>query len=369
MGEVERMSAKGIKVGRFQNTGIFDKYLYASVLQKSIRRGYVDTALQVAALFLQHQPDYIWRRINIIALEDVGVANIELVNSCLWLSGKKDWRRKNGGDEEILFDLIRELCRSPKDRNFCDAVEAADHHPEFKAVREQYCEQSDDFLVEVISNPDTGLYHRILATWVLMGTSRYPAKKLVSYRNQVTRVVQSYQSMNLPQPVMDAFMMAKGKSSDNMAVGIIPVWMHVVGKRSVQLISHDLDMPLIAQEEMLSDEIVNGIPLAALDKHTWQGKKAIERFCHGCAPLNEFLRQHVRQEEWVRYVGWVLFCIEGDNVNLRLRYEGYDDAKWRMLEGQLLTIRFRQKNLNMLKFVVKANLFQINLNRLVCVSS
>lgn len=345
------MSANGIKTQRVQPKGIFEKYLYSSVLQKSVRRCYVESALNASRLFLEHDPAYIWRRINIIALEDVGIANLDLVSRCLWVSGKKDWRKKNGGDEHILYELIEAMCLSAKDRNFCDAVEAADHHPDFRDVRYEYSGLSDEQLVELITSTQTGLYHRIIATWVLMGTSRYPSKNITSYRNQSDKVIGAYIALGVPEKVIELFKLAKGKSSDNMAVGIMPVWFHVVTQKLVQS---------VAREKLLSDEIVNGIPLAAFDKHTWQGKKAIERFCYSCTPLNEFLKQHVRQEEWVRYVGWVLFCIEGDNVNRRLKYEGYFEPKWRMLEGQLITTTFLRGNLSHLKTIMLQNLHSLN---------
>lgn len=192
-----------------------------------------------------------------------------------------------------------------------------------------------------------------------MGTSRYPSKNITTYRNQAERVIEAYRALGVPENVIDLFRLAKGKSSDNMAVGIMPVWMNYYGH--VQ--GNATRVNMFAPEAILSNVHVREIPLAALDKHTWQGKKAIERFCYTCAPLNEFLKQHVRQEEWVRYVGWVLFCIEGDNVNLRLEYQGYDDPKWRMLEGQLVTTNSAPFLLNELIKIVAQNITGLNIYR------
>ena len=54
----------------------FDKWVCSSALQKSLRRGYLDTALLMARAFLDNDPAYFWRRINVIMLEDVGITTV-----------------------------------------------------------------------------------------------------------------------------------------------------------------------------------------------------------------------------------------------------------------------------------------------------
>ncbi len=57
-----------------------DRYIALSALQKAIRRGHEDLALRAAMNLMIGGPHAIWRRLGIIAFEDIGVANIDAVD-------------------------------------------------------------------------------------------------------------------------------------------------------------------------------------------------------------------------------------------------------------------------------------------------
>jgi len=50
-----------------------------SALQKAVRRGEEDLALRAAMNLRIDGPHAIWRRLGIIAFEDIGIANIDVV--------------------------------------------------------------------------------------------------------------------------------------------------------------------------------------------------------------------------------------------------------------------------------------------------
>src|SRR5690349_15658793 len=52
------------------------KWRVSSAWQKAIRRGNVEVAIRMAEGLYSLDPPYAWRRINVIALEDIGVANL-----------------------------------------------------------------------------------------------------------------------------------------------------------------------------------------------------------------------------------------------------------------------------------------------------
>ena len=56
-----------------------DRYVALSTLQKAIRRGEEALALRAAATLRIEGPHALWRRLGIIAFEDIGVANIDAV--------------------------------------------------------------------------------------------------------------------------------------------------------------------------------------------------------------------------------------------------------------------------------------------------
>ncbi len=96
-----------------------DTSLLASLWQKAIRRGHDGWAM-AAALELQHRDhDYVWRRIRVIALEEVSVANLPLVAQVLAIAGKRVLRGQLG-DRLLISHLTKELTRSRKCRTPCD---------------------------------------------------------------------------------------------------------------------------------------------------------------------------------------------------------------------------------------------------------
>jgi len=51
-------------------------WLAMSLLQKAVRRGRSDLALRAAATLLRDAPDRLWRRLGVIAFEDVGLGSL-----------------------------------------------------------------------------------------------------------------------------------------------------------------------------------------------------------------------------------------------------------------------------------------------------
>jgi hypothetical protein len=56
---------------------VADPWVISSLLQKSIRRGETDTAQRSARTFYQLKGSAIWRRLMVIAFEDIGIGSVE----------------------------------------------------------------------------------------------------------------------------------------------------------------------------------------------------------------------------------------------------------------------------------------------------
>lgn len=100
----------------------------SSALQKSIRRGFADDALYWAVeLDLAGFPEYVWKRLRIIASEDVGAAAPSLVVEIRalyenWkeLRSKRDAR--HAPERLFLVDAVLRLARAPKSREVDHAL-------------------------------------------------------------------------------------------------------------------------------------------------------------------------------------------------------------------------------------------------------
>ncbi|HLL69435.1 MAG TPA: hypothetical protein VK453_27515 [Micromonosporaceae bacterium] len=88
-----------------------------SVLQKDIRRGNVDNAVLAAYEMLSTSAEvaeHLWRRLKLIAVEDVGMGQplAPLLVECL----HRNFRAVAGGDTMMAVHAVRLLAMSEKDR-------------------------------------------------------------------------------------------------------------------------------------------------------------------------------------------------------------------------------------------------------------
>lgn len=94
----------------------------ASALQKSIRRGLSDDALFWATeLDLAGYPEYVWKRLKIVASEDVGLASPEtslLIHSLYssWVDQRKKKDERHAPERLFIVHAVLALAAAPKSR-------------------------------------------------------------------------------------------------------------------------------------------------------------------------------------------------------------------------------------------------------------
>ena len=116
--------------------------LLSSCWQKSIRRGDADTAIDCAVALHRLNPAYVFRRLRGVALEEVSIADLQLVAQVLAVAGKHSLHRKLG-ERELVASLTARLAAAPKCRTACDLlmwlpptaskIDGRIRHPEFSA--------------------------------------------------------------------------------------------------------------------------------------------------------------------------------------------------------------------------------------------
>lgn len=95
------------------------KWRLVSGLQNAIRRNDPEVAVRCADALLELDPAYLWRRLKVIALEDVGFGNLLACGVTFEASKARDFRRKIG-ERTVLAVVVSELADSVKDRSLCD---------------------------------------------------------------------------------------------------------------------------------------------------------------------------------------------------------------------------------------------------------
>ncbi|SEC76443.1 hypothetical protein [Rhodobacter sp. 24-YEA-8] len=85
-----------------------------SLLQKAVRRGRLELALQAASTLLEIAPDRFWRRAGIIAFEDIGVADLTTAGIVTVALEGKRFRQRLGGEWAVAAAITIRMVACPK---------------------------------------------------------------------------------------------------------------------------------------------------------------------------------------------------------------------------------------------------------------
>ena len=156
-----------------------DRYIALSALQKAIRRGEEELALRAAMNLMIGGPHAIWRRLGIIAFEDIGVADIDAVGWVTVVIGKPDVRQRLGGEWRVADFLIRTLCRSAKCRATDELTCLLEYAPALADLRDELPGLSLRQRISRAKNFTGGIEAQGLATWCAIGTDKITSSELM----------------------------------------------------------------------------------------------------------------------------------------------------------------------------------------------
>ncbi len=104
----------------------------ASAMQKCIRRGMVDDSCYWANQLFERYPHYVWRRLSVCAVEDIGMANTLVVQELLaarasfYAGGELKFAANDpvsfSRGRMLMLQAVRDLAASPKSRESDDMV-------------------------------------------------------------------------------------------------------------------------------------------------------------------------------------------------------------------------------------------------------
>lgn len=223
------------------------RWLEASTLQKAIRRNLPDIATDMAARLYERQAHRLTRRLGIICLEDVGLANIGLAHDYL------NWMHRT--DAPTLKDVtvwVEKLCASPKSRLLTHISLAAKWHEDYKTARlEAEFSEPAAVMEQVRSEPDP-----MAALAMVMGLKR----------NLLLRHLHEQVGGRL----YNILKVAGRFHLEGLDLALIPTY----GMEAERVITNDIAAPAM----------LHGFPIFAYDAHTLLGQRAIQRWAKANFP-------------------------------------------------------------------------------------
>lgn len=289
-----------------------NRWLLVSSLQKSVRRGLANEAANLWDVAKELDKFHVMYRASIIAIEDVGLGNPELVHDFLSTSLKKANLAEKGGDDYVRKVII-DLSNSVKDRTACDATWLASKisPPNLENITlEQYYRDNQLDIIE-----------RSLAGWLLVGTKKIKHGLLTEKDEQsnIELFLDINKDLGVDEKILEVVKASYGyhKEPHIFAYPLLSLALKNEQERKMGSFTtgdpfgKDFDTPIYYHR---------GIPIlmSAVDGHTSEGKKVLEKVKQQ-ANIQKII-SHLPEEVQSYLLKHALFKAEGQVVNKRLFY-------------------------------------------------
>lgn len=279
-------------------------WLAMSLLQKSVRRGRADLALNAAATLLRDAPDRLWRRLGGIAFEDVGLGSLPTVGLTVAALTGKRFRAAIGGDWAVASVVVKALAEAPKSRATDDLYMALETLPALADTRRALAAETNPRL-RLIALATPHLHCRALATLFLLGTDR-PGGKLPVRRGEVALAFDLLDELGTAPTTLAICREGYRKTGEALP----PLLALLALENGLRAGTTDDPLP--------PEVMIGGVPGWALDMFTREGKLALSRLAATQAGVAEFARAMLPPGQRVGFLGQVLFRVEGGLLTRRV---------------------------------------------------
>jgi hypothetical protein len=321
-----------------------DPWVVSSLLQKSIRRGEAQIAQDAAFTLMKLNGAAIWRRLMVVAFEDVGVANIDAVTAVVAASSDAALRKSCGGNNHIAIHLARLLAASPKDRSADYLVGAKDHPALANFARTIRDASVEDILLGLGDNTLS------LPSKAISAFFAAPKRYRVGSRASLDCLLGAYRELGVPEDLLAATQIAASRTREPITVMVPLIWLAAQANREASV--RDCPVPSLVQ--------MGDVPLYALDQHTRLGREAIWRFAREHPAVRWCLTHYVPERCW-RGVAYVAaFYVDGAPVACRLIWYQSEALEAFGIERDLLHAGLPAEGIGPLLAVMRANLDYLN---------
>lgn len=275
-----------------------DRYVARSCLQKAIRRSEPVLAQRALANLFEHDRRATWRHLTIICVEDVGVANVDLLAQIIAAQRNRKWREQTGGDWPVMAELVRQMALSQHCQAACDLLLKACNDPNLEPVRAAALDASADRLTPPLWDADANILRRGVAALALAG--ELPAGRVHHDPHAVFDILADASRSSH----VVATCRAAWKISRNSMALLLPLvwerWMKIEGAHA------------IADDPLPPVQMIGAVPGYALDQFTRLGNNVSRALLRDAPDLRAlFERAGLAPAAYSRAVGDLLFLLEG----------------------------------------------------------
>ena len=285
-----------------------DRYIALSALQKAIRRGHEELALRATMNLMIGGPHAIWRRLGIIAFEDIGVADIDAVGWATVLIGRPEVRKRLGGEWKIADFFIRTLCRAAKCRAADDLVHLIERDPALAEMRDELPGLSLRDRIRAAISCTGGIEAQGLATWFAIGTDKIASFALTPVSGCPENTFDALRDADYPGSAVEIGRMGLKRTACIIAA-MFPLLYQARGAKEHP--TQDDPFP--------AETMIGPVPSWVFDMHTRGGLAAFGRYRRRSERMKSFLAEHADPSANLnRLVGGLVFHIESGMLQNRL---------------------------------------------------
>ncbi len=285
-----------------------DKWLLSAATQKLIRLGDSEWAVAVAQALHRIDPEYLPKRLPIIAVEDIGIADIELCAATLHLCGDKKFRGPIEAEYQsaVLRTLVRRLAEAVKSRAACDAFCLGQSHPDTPRMMTELLAQNTDGLVAIASDRRRSMLKRINALRVLAGMS---VREGGQYRTlspcQPDALRQVADRCGVP-PII-TYLTGQARRTASLAA-MLPIACELLDTGTETTVATQQDFPSARKK-------IKGVPACAFDMFSEVGRAAIAQFMTDAPRVKEFITAKAQTRSPARLLAMALFHTESSRLH------------------------------------------------------
>jgi hypothetical protein len=323
-----------------------DPWIVSSLLQKSIRRGETEIARCAALTLFKHRGSSVWRRLMVIAFEDVGIGSVDALTTTVAAAGDSAWRKNYGGELMVAAYLAGLLAEAPKDRSADYLCDARDHPmlADFWRAMEKVSLESR---LSHVRDQALGLPQRAVAALSALG---------IGVRGDISRgtggleaLLTTFRELEVPEELVAATGIAAARTREKITAMVPLIWL--AARNSENRVCDCAVPPLVKAAD---------VPLYALDKHTRLGREAIWRFACENDSVRACLARFVpaRQRRSAAYVA--AFYVDAAPVAKRLIWDQSEALEAFGIERDLIHAGVPAEGIQPLLEAMRANLEHFN---------
>ena len=323
-----------------------DPWIISSLLQKSIRRGEIEIARRAALTFFKLKGSPIWRRLTVIAFEDVGIGSPDAVTMIAAAAYDSAWRKDQGSDLTIAVHLAGLLAEVPKDRSadyLCDARD----HPMLADFWRAMEKASLESRLSYVRGQALGLPQRAVAALSALG---------IGSRGDISRgtggleaLLTTFRELEVPEELVAATGIAAARTREKITAMVPLIWL---AARTIKKRVCNCPIPQLVKAD--------DVPLYALDMHTRLGREAIWRFACENDSVRACLARFVPTSQTRSAAYIAAFYVDAAPVAARLIWDQSEALEAFGIERDLIHAGVPAEGIQPLLAAMRTNLDHLN---------